>query len=63
MSYIDELDPRASDELRHTVNYLLHDYIVTSAGELFVACVNLAISNGVEIGIDQIRSIKPGVKP
>lgn len=54
-NHIAKLDPRANDQLRRSVKYLLHDCIVSSAGELFVACVNLAIANGVSIGIDEMR--------
>lgn len=53
---ISKLDSRAGDNVRHSVEYLLRDYIVSSAGELFVACVNLAIANGVSIGIDEMRA-------
>lgn len=53
---ISKLDPRANDQLRRSVNYLLRDYIISSAGELFVACINLAIANGVTISIDEMRA-------
>src|SRR4051812_21750754 len=56
-NYIDQLDPRASEGLRNSVEYLLHDYIVSSAGELLVATINLAIQNGVCIASDEIRAI------
>jgi hypothetical protein len=59
-NYLDKLDPRANEGLRNSVKYLLHDYIVSSASELFVelfvATINLAIANGVSIGIDEMRA-------
>lgn len=50
-----ELDPRASDQLKHSVNYLLH-HIVGSCDELMIATFNLAIQEGVSLGIDEMRA-------
>jgi hypothetical protein len=61
-NHLDKLDPRANEGLRNAVKYLLHDYIiVSSVGELFVATINLAIQNGVSVGIDEMcAALKSG---
>jgi hypothetical protein len=61
-NYIDQLDPRASEDLRNSVKLLLHDYIVSYAGAYLVATINLAIQNGVCIGSDEIRAALKGDK-
>jgi hypothetical protein len=62
LNHLDKLDPRANEGLRNAVKYLLDYHIFADCvAELFVATINLAIQNGVTLGIDEMcAALKAG---
>jgi hypothetical protein len=55
-NYIDELDTRASEDLRHTIQVALDNPAIRRLEkEMVIGCLNLALHEGISIGIDLCR--------